>query len=155
MALIVILAEYLVASRVVATIGFGPAVLLVLYFGVVGVLVIRWKIAGFVVTTLEALSGSPAQAPATVTARALGLAAGLLIALPGFVTSAIGLALLFSPVRRAVQPFVLSRITAWSGPIVNRSGPRRGPHHDGTIIDVDVVGHDTPDASPSARPEIG
>lgn len=161
-------AEFFAASWVIGQVGFGTTLLLVIALGFLGVAVVRWKAAGLLVSTIESATNSSVETTSAIAGRALGLAAGILIAVPGFVSSAFGLILLLTPVRRLAEPFLAARATSWSVPFINRSGPtassRRGPSGDGTIIDVDIVdrshpgGSDTGDAADvprSARPEIG
>lgn len=51
---------------------------------------------------LEARESAPPRAAATAAQRSLLVPAGLLIAVPGFITDAVGLILLLPPVRRSI-----------------------------------------------------
>ena len=69
---------------------------------------------------------------------ALILAAGVVLLTPGFFTDAVGLALMFPPVRNAVIKFGFERIVTQSNIHVHTSQPRQEhPIRDDEITDVE------------------
>jgi UPF0716 protein FxsA len=151
---IVVVAEFMAAMQMIRLVGFFATALLLIASSFVGVAVIRWKAAGLFRTTVEAAT-APGGVTAAVADRLIGVFAGLLLIAPGFVTSALGLALLFPPVRRAIEPKVMARTTRWSVPFMNRPGPRAGHVVDDQIIDVDLVDDAGSTVPRSDRPEVG
>ncbi len=170
----VMVVEFFVAAWVVGQVGVATTLLLLLAFAFLGVAVTRWKAAGLLMSTLRTATNPSAESTATIAGPALGLLAGLLIGIPGFVSTAAGLLLLLAPVRSIVEQRLAARATSWSVPFLIRSGPNqrpgpRGRSGEGTIIDVDLVGRDQvhqdqadnsdvddeADEPQSARPEIG
>ncbi len=150
---IVMVAEYFAAAQVASAFGFANMLLSLVGLSVLGLFVLRWKAAGLLLSTLESFGVDSRRSE--VVDRVLGLLAGLLLVIPGFVTAAFGLLLLLAPVRRAVEPFVLARTTGWTVPFVMRTGARVRWSTDETVIDVDVVEPESNNASRPARPEIG
>ncbi len=150
---IVIVVEYLAAAQFASAFGVANTLLALVGSSLLGVFVLRWKAAGLLLSTLQSFGTESRRSE--VIDRVLGLLAGLLLVIPGFVTAVMGLLLLLAPVRRAVEPFVLARTTGWTVPFVNRTGSRVRWSTDETVIDVDVVEPEPNDASRPARPEIG
>lgn len=176
-------AEFFAAAWVAGQIGIGLTLLTMMVLGLLGVAVVRWKSAGLLLSTIESATNPSVDTTAAVAGRALGVLAGLLVGLPGFVTSLIGLLLLVGPVRAKVEPRLAARASNWTVPFITGSGPlhgagsrpgpfrprgssrpgQRGPSGHGTIIDVDLVDRDqshstdvddVADVPRSARPEI-
>jgi UPF0716 protein FxsA len=147
--------EWLAASWLAGIIGWGGVLLVVLVLVLVGSAVMRR--AGFAAArslrpvSYDGTSVMPAPTEATLTQAGKDAAdagslfvAGFLIALPGLVTSLVGLLLLVPPVRRAAR--------GWFGRSVRRRAERAGLVYDARVSTVrhvqgDVV-RDDPPASP-------
>lgn len=149
------LVELVVFILVGRLIGFGWALLLVLAASLLGLVVLQregvraWR-------GLRAVMDGDRPLGAPVVNGVTGLLAGLLLALPGFVSSVAGLLLLLPPVRvltgRRVQRFTERRVSTvvagglfgprrvrvWPGQ-PQPSGDGRGPAGDGLTIDGEVV----------------
>jgi UPF0716 protein FxsA len=123
-------------------------------------------------------STSAAEVANSVSDGAMRAAAGLLLAFPGLVTGALGLALLVPPIRRALEPVLWARFSrllpvdftaTGTGPAgasfhdlfsqetgSSPFGPGTGRPRRGTVVDVDVASTE-PDSSgnpSSAPPEL-
>lgn len=153
--LLAALVELVVFILVGRLIGFGWALLLVLAASLLGVFVLQregiraWR-------GLRAVVDGNRPPGAPVIDGVAGLLAGLLLALPGFVSGTAGLLLLLPPVRvlarRRMQRFTERRVSStvagglfgprrirvWPGqPQPSGDGP--GPTGDGLTIDGEVV----------------
>jgi UPF0716 protein FxsA len=150
-------AELLILGLVVRALGPATVVVALLASAAIGAIMIRRQLAG-IFTSGATISGSPPGAGSDdastgrVAGHGLLMMAGVLLVIPGFLTSAVGGLLIVPPVRAAVA----GRIRRWSpSPMVRfgspvpangRSSQRR---HD--VVDVDVVAEDMPT---SARSEL-
>ncbi len=107
-AIVLPIAEYVVASAVADQVGWGVTLAALLGLMLIGSLVIRgpqrwaWREAG------RAAQGGPPVAELTARALVLGLSGGLLI-FPGFLTAAVGLILLLPPVNRGIARYLARR----------------------------------------------
>jgi UPF0716 protein FxsA len=93
-------ADLVLLGRIAAEIGLGPTLLTVFASGWLGLAIVRREGAAL-------LAGDESIA----VWRVLGIVAGGLFVLPGFVTDVLGLALLAPPVRGRVAPWVAERLT--------------------------------------------
>jgi UPF0716 protein FxsA len=156
-----LLVEWVVASWLATLIGWGGVVLVVLVLILVGAAVMRRAGAHAFRSLRPQRIGdvTVTQAPTQQTVEAVGrdvsdagslFVAGLLIALPGIVTSVVGLVLLIPPVRRWA-----GRAT---GRVVRRRAERAGLVMDArmTTVQGDVVRDGTypPPPDRSVRGEI-
>jgi len=141
-AAITVLLEIVVFTAVSRRLGFAVALLLVLLTSLVGVELVRREGARAWRRFRAALHTGAPPGP-QVTDGLVGMAAGLLLAVPGLVTSLAGAVLALPPGRRiardALQRAAQQRMTAvgmwqWGG------APRRGPHPDhDTVIEGEVI----------------
>ena len=93
----------LVAFILVAvTIGFGPALLLLVLTSAAGALVLRYGGGAHIDRARAAWDGASIASLRTDSAGVLVLLAGILLLIPGFVSSLVGLLLLLPPLRRAI-----------------------------------------------------
>lgn len=95
--------------KVGQTIGLWPTLVLVIGGFVVGAMLLRQQGLAVVSQMQASLSSGRMPAQAIADAMMIGLAA-LLLVMPGFLTDAIGLALLVPAVRRWIYGFVASRV---------------------------------------------
>lgn len=153
--------ELYVAAMVAGEVGWGPTLLLLLGLSLLGVVVLRssgraWRtVSGSAVPT----TGSPlppAGTGATAVEAGFQLLAGLLLLVPGFVNSAVGLLLLLPPVRIG--------LAALGGRWLNRRFPRwqatvtriRVVNPTGDVVPGEVVDPDRPPRRPDSEepPEL-
>ncbi|HEX3858114.1 MAG TPA: FxsA family protein [Pseudolabrys sp.] len=128
-------AELVVFVLVAAAIGFGPAVLLILASSLLGGLVLRHAGGRHIERIRVAMgSGSFTSLRADGTGS-LTLLAGILLLIPGFITSVIGLLLLIAPLQRLF------------GGTTNAPGPRA----DGVVDLAPEQWHQVPDAALTDR----
>lgn len=124
-----------------------PTLAIVVGTAIAGTLLLRWQ-GTQVLRDLQremATGGNPA---APLAHGALIVLGGIFMILPGFFTDALGILLMFPPVRSLVIRLVLARIAAGGGPqFVYRSAARP---QDPTIIDGDFS--EIPPSSPQNRP---
>jgi UPF0716 protein FxsA len=100
--------ELYVMVQVASVIGVLPTVLLIVVSSVVGAWLMKVEGLGVLRRMRETLEAG--QIPANEAVDGVLISAGgLLMFLPGFVTSAIGLLLLLPPVRSLLRPVVLTR----------------------------------------------
>jgi len=100
------LAEIVIFVLVALQIGFGPALLTVLASSLAGALMLRY--GGAQMAGIRVVLG--AQRIAALEADSAGtmfLISGILLLVPGFITSAIGLLLLVAPLRRALAALIM------------------------------------------------
>ncbi len=151
--------EWFAASWLAGLIGWSGVVLVVLVLVLVGSVVMRR--AGFAAARslrpvrYEGASVVPGTSREALTQVGRDAAdagslfvAGFLIALPGLVTSAVGLLLLVPPLRRAAR--------AWFGRSVRRRAEAAGLVYDAIATNVTTVQGDVvrDDAAPTPRGEI-
>lgn len=162
---IVIVAEVFTAKWMLDTLGLGWTALALIACSVLGVVVLRRHISGLA----RAARTVTATTTVEVSREALGVLGGLLLLVPGFLTSAVGLALLFGPLRTLLAHRFRTTSTRWvqtvtTGPVFFGRGPGgpfgpSGPRADHTIIDVDIIDTDPTagmksDAPRSVRREL-
>jgi UPF0716 protein FxsA len=87
---------------VAAQIGFLPALALIAAGSLAGVLILRHAGGSHIARVKVALGEGSFTALQTDGSGSLVLLAGILLAIPGFISDAFGLLLLFSPLRRAI-----------------------------------------------------
>ncbi len=140
------LIEIALFVRVGGAIGLGWTLFIVVATAVVGTRLIRTQGAGALSDLRSALD--ELRDPVEPLAHgALILFSGALLLTPGFFTDAVGLALLFPPVRRALIRQARARVT------VEGLSPHGGIHRpadggnviDGEFEEVDPPGHRAPD----------
>jgi UPF0716 protein FxsA len=151
--------EWLAASWLASLIGWGGVVLVVLVLVLVGSAVMRR--AGFAAarslrpvryegTTVVPATSQEALSQVGRDAADAGslFVAGVLIALPGLVTSTVGLLLLIAPLRRGVR--------VWFGRSVRRRAEAAGLVYDARVSSVTTVQGDVvrDDVPPSPHGEI-
>lgn len=100
------LAEIVIFVLVASQIGFGWALLTLLATSFAGALMLRYagaRMAGIrVVLGAQRITALEADSAGT-----MFLISGILLLIPGFITSAIGLLLLIAPLRRAVAALIM------------------------------------------------
>ena len=116
-------------------IGVWATVLFVIASAVAGQLVIRAQ-AGMAAAQIQAAMREMGDPTRPIPARASGMAAGALLMVPGFLTSAIGLLLLIPPVRDLIirglrRLFVLGMQRSTSAAFARYEARRGGPVVDG------------------------
>ncbi|GAB3127257.1 membrane protein FxsA [Tsukamurella serpentis] len=136
--LIYLVVEIAAFAGLVAWLGFGWALLAVIAATAIGVLMLRRTAAGVLGRLADALDGRRSAGPALMD-TALLAAAVLLLAVPGVVSTALGMVLLVKPVRAVVRPVAAyvgaKRIAGFveeSGLVTVLSGRPRGY---GTVVD--------------------
>ena len=114
------LAEIYVLAEVGAALGGVPTVALVVFSAVLGALLLRHQ--GFYTVRQVRASMERGEPPAVpVLEGGVLVLAAVLLLVPGFITDAAGLALLITPLRRALVNGFLRRVT-----VVSRRGPPPG-----------------------------
>ncbi|MGO9976319.1 MAG: FxsA family protein [Solirubrobacteraceae bacterium] len=134
LALLWLAAEVFVAIKVAEAIGVGLMLLALLASGVAGVWVVRAQSAG----ALRRLSSAVAEQrmPAReVLDAALGLLAGVLLIVPGFIGDALGLLLLLAPIRALARKVVAHTGRGYLLARFTRLGPGRWAYRDGGQAD--------------------
>ena len=96
------LMELVVFVAVAVAIGFAAALGLVLLGSFAGILMLRHAGGSHIARIRVAMTEANFSALQADTAGGLILLAGILLLIPGFITDAIGLALLIAPLRRAL-----------------------------------------------------
>jgi len=140
------LLELYVFGAVGGEIGLGWALLLTLFTAAAGLWIVRWQGLGLmrrVQATVQA--GEPVLGD--LLEGVLLALAGICLFLPGFVTDALGVALLVPPLRQAL-------VALGIGGMVNRVvryRARRGPDGQITIDTIDYEVHDKEDEDPDRR----
>jgi len=170
-ALIVVPAiELAVMVQVASMIGVLPTVALVLASCVAGAWLV--KVEGLGVLRRMQAQVADGQVPADeVVDGVMILGGGLLMVLPGFITSGLGLLLLVPPVRALLRPVVVARaarraergrarFAAHVGPTVfgGGSSPSPGSSFTGPVYDADAHLTRPPSSPPDRggpRPELG
>lgn len=147
-------AELVVLVQVAGWVGVLNTIGLLVLVSIVGV----WlaKRAGLGVLRRLRRAQAEGRAPSREVADgALILLAAFLLVLPGFISDAVGIALLLPPVRAAVRMVVLRRFRRQGGLVV--IGRRAGRSRGGDVWDAESW-EETPEAWPRRRPgdrEIG
>jgi UPF0716 protein FxsA len=135
------LAEVLAFVAVGLTIGWALAVALLIASSLVGFVALRAESRAALSRLSVAASGA-GRVPAAALETALGLLGAMLLLVPGFVTSAIGVVLLIPATRRGVQRLLsrhLSRRVMNFAVVAERFGSRSRPADvDGTAVDDDL-----------------
>ena len=151
--LIYALVELVAVVALVSTIGFGWTILLLLGTFVVGLAVAGSQIKRHIQRLRDGFD-NPQGAVADSALVALG---GLLVVIPGLVSTALGLLLLLPPTRAAAHP-LLTMLASRRAPLItiatvgaSRYRPNRGDYIDGEVIDVTDRGHHPP-AAGQAQP---
>lgn len=140
-ALLVPVAEVFALMWVADLFGGAVAVLALFAFSAVGVLLVRLQ-GGMALRSLgDSLANGAAPATDDLANQALRFVAAVLLAVPGFVTAGIGLALMVPPVRALAQPFFQSRAESFIRPL---------PRSRRSAVDVDIV--DVDSSGPASRP---
>lgn len=163
-AIVLPIAEYVVASAVADQVGWGVTLAALLGLMLIGSLVIRgpqrwaWREAG------RAGQGGPPVAELTARALVLGLSGGLLI-FPGFLTAAVGLILLLPPVNRGIARYLARRfreqVAAAGAKPPGAAGywrmttVRRVRTEGPTVVEGSVVRADEPQESPPSDERRG
>jgi UPF0716 protein FxsA len=144
-----LLAELAVLVVLASTIGLGRTLLVLLVTFVVGVVLAGSQVK----RQLVRLRSGSANARGALTDGASVALATVLIVVPGLVTSALGLLLLFPPTRVAVRPLLVGLVARSTGlPLIasaatsagryassryhGRRPPVRGDYIDGEVVDV-------------------
>jgi UPF0716 protein FxsA len=163
-----LVAELTVLVVLTSTIGLDRTLLLLLATFVVGVLLAGSQVK----RQLARLRSGTANARGALTDGAAVALATVLIVVPGLVTSALGLLLLFPPTRVVARPLLIGLVTRSTGlPLIasaatsagryassryhGRRPPVRGDYIDGEVVDVADVPRGTGVESPAlpSRPE--
>ncbi len=147
------LVEILVAIWIAGLIGWGAVLALLLGGVVLGAMLMRWGGAGAVGALRQ--SARAGELPGgEVGDHALLFLGGLLIAIPGFVTDAVGLLLVFPPtralVRKSAGVTVGRRLRAGGFTVVQSMGT--GGSRVSRIVPGDVIPGEVVDPAPSADP---
>ena len=147
--IVVPLVEIAVFIQVGGAIGTWPTVALVILTAIAGTWLIRLQ----GLSTLARAEASLQQQNLPVREIFDGvclLLAGALLLTPGFVTDALGFALLLPPVRLIVGTWLLAKIKARGGFHIHAGGFRQSSQDD-SVIDgdfTDVTGEDASEGSP-------
>ncbi|WP_019202891.1 FxsA family protein [Tsukamurella sp. 1534] len=134
-------------AGLVAWLGFGWALLTIIAATAIGVLMLRRTAAGVLQDLGEALDGQRSAGPALMDTAILA-GAVFLLAVPGVVSTALGLLLLVKPVRALVRPAVayvgakrVARFVEESGLVTVLAGQGQGFGGGfGTVVDGTVEG---------------
>jgi UPF0716 protein FxsA len=110
------LMELVVFVIVAMAIGFGPAFGLILLGSIAGAMMLRHAGGSHISRIRVAMADGNLSALQTDTTGGFILLAGILLLIPGFITDAIGLALLLPPLRRALFGFAGLRREAARAP---------------------------------------
>ncbi|WP_051342070.1 FxsA family protein [Pseudonocardia spinosispora] len=143
--------EVVALAAVVAWLGFGWTLLLLLAGAMLGMWLVRREGARAALATAEAVRGGR-TAHAELTDGALIGVAGLLILVPGVVSDVLGLLLVLPPVRALVRGRLVRQAEQRSPLLRNVRIRTGGPVIDGTVVEGTVV--DTgpkPPSPPTAR----
>ncbi|GAA1015760.1 FxsA family protein [Tsukamurella strandjordii] len=131
-------------AGLVAWLGFGWALLTVIAATAIGVLMLRRTAAGVLRDLGAALDGRKSAGPALMD-TALLAASVFLLAVPGVVSTALGLVLLVKPVRAVIRPVAayvgakrIAHFVEESGLVTVLAGQPRGF---GTVVDGSVDDH--------------
>ena len=157
--IVVPIVELAVMVQVAGMIGVLPTVGLVVASSLVGFWLMKAEGLG-VLRRMQTQMAEGQMPAAEVVDGVLVLVGGLLMVLPGFITSVLGLLLLLPPVRALVRPLVLARVrrrvergqaqfvafTTSAAP----GGFPPGPTFGGPIYDADA--HLAPRDDPAGRP---
>ncbi len=143
--LLTFLAAEIVVSVVVARlIGVLPLLLLMLVSGLIGTRVVRRQGARMMSNTLGSVAANGRLDSGNIVDGTANLFAGVLLVVPGLVSSGLGALLLLPPVHRLIRPLAFARASRWTG-FTKRFGS--------DVIDVTVV-DDRPKPSQSAQREL-
>ena len=145
--LLYVVVEFLAFVWAVNTIGAVWAVLLLIASSLVGSVLVRWQWRTVAAGFRRAQRGEASPGGAIADGALVGLG-GVLMFVPGLVTSAIGLLLLIPPTRWVVKPLVVALGTRVFGPITVVTGPTQGAVIDGEVVDDQIV---TQPALPTAE----
>lgn len=133
------LLELVTIFLVASAIGWGWTLLLLLAGLPIGIGIMR-NAGGAAMIELQA-AAQPGNATVAPGGHAVTMLAGLLIAIPGFWTDAVGLLLLVPPVKRLVRAragtWVEARMTAMRMPGVHDPRRYQGDVVEGTVIHVE------------------
>lgn len=150
------IAEIVVLIEIGGLVGVVPTIGLILLTAVAGTALIRRQgIALFATLRRELDEGRPPVG--AVIDGAFLLIAGVLLLTPGFLTDAVGFALLVPGVRRLVAAAAAARFMASARLRTARrtggeSGPREGDVVDGVSVEIHAPGEQEADGSPWQRP---
>lgn len=128
-------AELAVLIEVSQAVGVLDAVALLLVTSLVGVWLTR-RTGRDALTRIRRAQAAGKQPSREMTDGAVGLAAGVLLIVPGFITDTLGVALLIPPIRAGVRSLILHRLRRHSRLIVHHGQSFRNPGGDG-IWDVE------------------
>jgi len=144
------LAEIAGFAWIGGTIGVGPTLAFVLLSGILGLALLRE--AGLATLLELRRRAEKGETPVPAALHGMGrILAGLLLAVPGFFSSALGVLLLLPPVRTALGAWLVARMQAGGGGvrIVGFGGPGfAAPPADPTIIEGEFR------ELPPERPEL-
>ncbi|MEI4471920.1 FxsA family protein [Frigidibacter sp. MR17.24] len=135
-------------------IGLGPTLIIVLLGPLVGFAVIR-SAGARAMADLRAPIGGLRDPAVPVAEGAIKVIAGILLILPGFLTDAIGLALLLPPLRHGIVRALGRRVVVVGGAGAGRDPFRRpDPRRPGADV-IDGEFHEIPQGETSRRPADG
>jgi UPF0716 protein FxsA len=143
--LVLPLLELFVIVQVAGMAGTLNTVALLVLISVVGTLLIKWQGVGLARRLMSTLNQGRLPRSELLDGAML-LVAGTLLLTPGFVTDALGLALLLPPVRAALRPIALDAARRLATRQTTRMWVRAG------VVDVDEVRPDQPTAG--SRPVL-
>ncbi len=134
LALLWLVAEVFVAIKVAEAIGVGLMLLALLAGGVTGVWVVRSQSASAIrrLSTAVAEQRMPSR---EVLDAALGLLAGVMLIIPGFIGDALALLLLLAPSRAVARKVIARTGRGYLLARFTRVGPGRWAHRDGRHAD--------------------
>lgn len=149
---IFIIFEIALFIMVGGAIGLWPTLLLVVLSSLTGVMLVRAQ--GFAALAHMQESAALGTDPSREVADAgLKLVAGLFLILPGFLTSFVGLGLLFPPMRRFLLGRGAARMQIWS---IYGAKPRpRGPDAETIEGEYVIVSAETDDVPHKKKPGSG
>lgn len=153
---VVVVTEFLVLGWAIQAVGATSVVLFSMATAFLGYSLVRRDLSGLAALGVdrfgssEPTSGSTSEPP--LTDRLLRAVAGMLLIIPGLVTTAVGALLLIPPLRALVGAQARRRIAQFipsglGSPIFGAAQPRRGASRR-DVFDVDVVRDETPTTAP-------
>ena len=142
--------EIFIFLEVGSIIGTWPTIGLIIGTAVMGGMILRWQGLQTLARARRQLAANKLPVAEMAEGAALALSAVLLLT-PGFFTDALGILLLFSPLRRALLRALLARLAPGAR---TPAGPEP-PAGDATIIDGEYQVLDEADEPRAARAKRG
>lgn len=143
--IIVPIAEIAVIIQASSLIGLWPTLGLIMLTAVLGIVLLKSQ--GLATLTKAQAQLRTGEAPIVPMLDGLMLAiAGTLLLTPGFITDAVGFALLIPPIRAALRRWLKTRVIIRPESGQTRRPSGAGPHGDTIEAEYDVVKEPDPDS---------